>query len=174
MSWEVVSCWIEGHPGLASWVQAFGSIAAILIAVWVSSADSRARKKAEKNARKSALIRCKWVLANAGDVVEKITKSLTGCALTDSLAIGYVGRLGTLHDEIRELAYGPGMESDIFGVVLGARLGVDQLRHKLQEWLDASDKISFNNESLRSHFSSIDYAIAALEKMEDAVFLTLK
>lgn len=33
MCWEVVSCWIESHPGLASWVQAVGSITAVGIAM---------------------------------------------------------------------------------------------------------------------------------------------
>lgn len=37
MGWEVVSCWIEGHPGLASWVQAFGSIGAIIYAVRIAN-----------------------------------------------------------------------------------------------------------------------------------------
>jgi len=168
MSWEFLSGWIEAHPGLASWVQAFGSIAAILIAVWVSRADSRSRKTAEKHARRSAIVRCQWVLANSGDVVEKIAKSLAGSDLTASVVIANIGRLDTLHDEIRQLAYGPGMDSDIFGVVLGARLGVDQLRHKLQDWLDSSDKRSYDTKSLKSHFSSIDYALAKLEKMADA------
>ena len=168
MSWGVVLDWIEGHPGLASWVQAFGSIAAILIAVWVSRADSRFRKTAEKHARRSAIVRCQWVLANSGDVVEKIAKSLAGGSITAPLAIANIGRLAILHDEIRQLAYGPGMDADIFGVVLGARLGVDQLRHKLQDWLDSSDKVSYDTESLKYHFSSIDYALTKLEKMADA------
>ncbi|WP_434603611.1 hypothetical protein J3P91_09445 [Pseudomonas sp. Z4-7] len=52
MSWEVVSCWIEGHPGLASWVQAFGSIAALGIAIWVASSQRSAQlKTADKIAR---------------------------------------------------------------------------------------------------------------------------
>lgn len=29
MSWEVISCWIEMHPGLASWLQALFSVLAI-------------------------------------------------------------------------------------------------------------------------------------------------
>lgn len=59
MSWEVVSCWIEGHPGLASWVQAVGSIAALGIAIWVASSQRSAQlKTADKIARDkvSALI----------------------------------------------------------------------------------------------------------------------
>ncbi|UST66043.1 hypothetical protein NF673_09930 [Pseudomonas moraviensis] len=52
MSWEVFSCWIEGHPGLASWVQAFGSIAAIGIAIWVAYSQRKAQlKMTEKIAR---------------------------------------------------------------------------------------------------------------------------
>jgi hypothetical protein len=165
MSWEVISTWIESHPGLASWVQAFGSVAAILIAVWISNTESRIRKAAEKHARKSAIIRCQWVLANSGDIVGKITKSLIGTELTESAAIANIARLDALHNEIRELAYGPGMDADIFAVVLNARFGVDRLRYKLQEWLDASDKFSYEEKSLKSHFFSIDNALSELGKM---------
>ena len=35
MSWEVVSCWIESHPGLASWVQAVFSVIAIFAAAGI-------------------------------------------------------------------------------------------------------------------------------------------
>ena len=48
MSWTVVSCWIEGHTGLASWVQAFGSIAALGIAIWIASSQRRVQLKADK------------------------------------------------------------------------------------------------------------------------------
>lgn len=43
MSWEVISCWIESHPGLASWVQAIGAIASI----WGAFAISRSQRKAD-------------------------------------------------------------------------------------------------------------------------------
>ncbi|PIF47818.1 hypothetical protein CLU80_0038 [Pseudomonas sp. 29] len=39
--------WVEGHPGLSSWVQAFGSIAALGIAIWVASSQRRAQMKAD-------------------------------------------------------------------------------------------------------------------------------
>jgi hypothetical protein len=50
MSWEVVSCWIEGHPGLASWVQAIGSIAALGIAFFLASSQRRDQEKAVEEA----------------------------------------------------------------------------------------------------------------------------
>ena len=46
--WEGFLCWVELHPGLASWVQAFGSIAAILAAIWIASSQARKQIKREK------------------------------------------------------------------------------------------------------------------------------
>ncbi|MBK3440684.1 hypothetical protein [Pseudomonas lactis] len=53
MSWEAVFRWIESHPGLASWVQAVGSIAALGIAIWVSSSQRRDQLKAAEKAAKA-------------------------------------------------------------------------------------------------------------------------
>ncbi|MBJ2241980.1 hypothetical protein [Pseudomonas sp. MF6768] len=169
MSWEVISCWIESHPSLASWVQAVGSIAAILVAIWISSSDSRFRKRSEKYARRDAIVRCKWVLSNSGDIVEKIAKSLSDSRPSHRLIKIDIARLERLHGEIRELTFGPGMDSDIFGVVLGARLGVDRLSHKMQEILDLEDGVLFSLESLKDHFSCIDNAIENLNNMESAL-----
>jgi hypothetical protein len=44
MSCETFLCWIEGHPGLASWVQAAGAIAALMLAVllpWLSRKNEK-------------------------------------------------------------------------------------------------------------------------------------
>lgn len=48
MSWESISYWIEHHPGLASWVQAVGSIIAILVAVRVASSQRREQLRNER------------------------------------------------------------------------------------------------------------------------------
>ncbi|WP_289139555.1 hypothetical protein [uncultured Pseudomonas sp.] len=45
MVWEAISCWIEGHPGLASWVQAIGSILAIGAAGLFPFVHERAKEK---------------------------------------------------------------------------------------------------------------------------------
>jgi hypothetical protein len=65
MSWDCVSYWIEHHPGLASWVQAVGSIVAILAAIWIASRDSRMRRNAEAESRKNAVVRAEAVLKEA-------------------------------------------------------------------------------------------------------------
>lgn len=48
MSWEVVFDWIEHHPGLSSWVQAVGSILAILVAVRIASSQRREQLRNEQ------------------------------------------------------------------------------------------------------------------------------
>ena len=48
MTWQVFLGWVESHPGLSSWVQAFGSIAAILAAIWIASSQTRKQLKREK------------------------------------------------------------------------------------------------------------------------------
>lgn len=53
MNLESISYWIEHHPGLASWVQAVGSILAILVAVRIASGQQRQQLKNEQ--RKFAL-----------------------------------------------------------------------------------------------------------------------
>jgi hypothetical protein len=45
MSWECVSYWIEHHSGLASWVQAIGSIAAILAAFNIGNQQIKSQNK---------------------------------------------------------------------------------------------------------------------------------
>ncbi|AZC79519.1 hypothetical protein [Pseudomonas chlororaphis] len=58
---EHLLCWIEKHPGLASYIQAVGSVAAIIAAVWIARGSERARMAAE---------------AGKADVVHKATVML--------------------------------------------------------------------------------------------------
>lgn len=55
MSWDCVSYWIEHHPGLASWIQAVGSIGAIIGAFTVSSLQLRGQERQRRlDAQKKA------------------------------------------------------------------------------------------------------------------------
>ncbi|WP_431093124.1 hypothetical protein [Pseudomonas brassicacearum] len=65
MSWEVFSCWIEGHPGLASWVQAVGSIASIWGAFAISNKQQKAQIKLAKKAAKEKSESLYAVIENA-------------------------------------------------------------------------------------------------------------
>ena len=74
MSWEVFSRWIEGHPGLASWVQAFGSIAAIIGAFAISYSQL---KKQEMQSVRTARLKSEAFFA----VVQNAARS--GIAIGD-------------------------------------------------------------------------------------------
>ena len=70
MSWEDVSCWIEGHPGLAVWLQAIG----VLGSIWIAWAIARSQaKKIEDADRKRDRAKCAaviGVLSHAKKVIE--------------------------------------------------------------------------------------------------------
>lgn len=59
MIWEKVSYWIEHNSGLASWVQAAGTILAIALTAIIASKEGRKAKRLEKQRR----------LASVGTVV---------------------------------------------------------------------------------------------------------
>lgn len=53
--------WIEAHPGLASWLQAFGSIIAIAIAIWVPYWQ---KKQAQAQAKLAEIEQVRHLLRN--------------------------------------------------------------------------------------------------------------
>lgn len=67
MGIESVLSWIEAHPGLASWVQAIGAIAALGLALWIPSRQQLVERKEVEKKRKSMLlvflVECEWVIA---------------------------------------------------------------------------------------------------------------
>ncbi|MGP5450334.1 hypothetical protein ACTXOX_21485 [Pseudomonas helleri] len=58
--WEGFLCWVELHPGLASWVQAVGAIISIWAAWWIANRQIR---KVELEKRHSDLAKCTAVLS---------------------------------------------------------------------------------------------------------------
>ncbi len=73
MSWECVSYWIEHHPGLASWVQAIGSILAIVAAGLFPFAHERSR---ERRLRRNTLLSLLYLSRSLRDLQVKIMESL--------------------------------------------------------------------------------------------------
>jgi hypothetical protein len=47
--------WIEDHPGLAAWVQAIGTIGALVIAIWLPVGQRRATERASAIAARSVV-----------------------------------------------------------------------------------------------------------------------
>lgn len=75
MSWEYISCWIEHHPGLASWVQAVGSICAIIYAVRIANKQFQ-RTVDQQN--KEEILQNQRLIGYAGRVVGTMRSTYTG------------------------------------------------------------------------------------------------
>lgn len=55
MSWDSFLFWIEHHPGLAAWVQAFGSIASIWAAFLIGNKQIQKQNKVRQEEREAKL-----------------------------------------------------------------------------------------------------------------------
>ncbi|WP_369991250.1 hypothetical protein [Pseudomonas xanthosomatis] len=123
MSWEAIFCWIEQHPGHASWVQALGSIAALLIAIWVASSQRRSQERLEherakliENHVRSLAERSKRAVAlenlNSGNfgstlsLVEGLSHSLDSINLLSLPSAKLLEPVSTLRDAMRALEGG--------------------------------------------------------------------
>lgn len=54
--WEGFLCWVELHPGLASWVQAVGAIASIWAAFLIGSKQIREQNRIRKEEQRAQLL----------------------------------------------------------------------------------------------------------------------
>ena len=56
MSWECILVWVEQHPGWAAWVQAVGSVIALVFAVWLPAHARAVERNQAIDGRKSLFI----------------------------------------------------------------------------------------------------------------------
>lgn len=111
----------------ASWVQAVGSIAAILSAVWISGRDTRERRKSESEARYGALARA---YTTVDDTVRRVEAALR---MAEEMKIDKVN-IAYIHDDLnqalqhlQEVTSSPGVDSKIFDQLFSARTSVEDL-----------------------------------------------
>ncbi|KAI2693248.1 hypothetical protein [Pseudomonas sp. TNT3] len=132
MSWEVVSCWIEHHPGLASWVQAVGSIAAILAAIWIASRDSRLRRRAEIEVKSHSIVRAKTVVGDAGRRVYSAIETVKKFIVTPDLMGSISADLNQTQQHLKEAMSSPGVDSEIYTLIFLARTAVEEVAQVMQ------------------------------------------
>ncbi len=115
MSWEVISCWIEGHPGLASWVQAVGSVGAIFVAIWISGGERRHKLKIEKAAHRDALARAIDASEHARNTVQKCVDLFKPLHVQRSEIPRHLASIEHAAIRVKEISAGPGMDSQLLG-----------------------------------------------------------
>jgi hypothetical protein len=84
MSWEIVSCWIESHPGLASWIQAVFSVIAIAAAGYFPIAHERKRENRE---RKNMLRTLGYVAYTLETLIDGLFKALADKGLQSNWSV---------------------------------------------------------------------------------------
>jgi hypothetical protein len=125
MSWECVSYWIEHHPGLASWVQAVGSIMAILAAIWIANRDSRFRRNADIEARRGALVRAITAVEDAESRVVSGFEGVTKIGASRNLVDAIKADLAKSEVHLKEAMSIQGVDSEIYIQLYEARTAVE-------------------------------------------------
>ena len=142
MSWEVVSCWIEGHPGLASWVQAVGSIAAIMFAIFVAGRESRLRRRSEAEAKNEALVRAYTTVDDTVRRVGSAFKTADQMCLDRTSMILINSDLHQALEHLKEVISSPGVDSKIYGELFVVRTSVEDVVHSLNTFAQATERES--------------------------------
>lgn len=171
--WEVFLTWVELHPGLASWVQAFGSIVAIGVAIWLSNSESRYRVNAVKEARRQAILRAISIVESARRQLDDSLDTWARSLKTRAISKVLIGSMSEALAPLRSFETDSGADYDICGHVIDARhameLAVQVLKIDLDE--DAGDLDDVHDVyigSVRDCISKFEAVIAALEERKEA------
>lgn len=168
MSWEIVSCWIESHPGLASWVQAFGSIAAILAAMWIAGRDSRARRLSEDEARRAALWRAYTAVE---DTVRRVGNAVQTAELDsiDQHAMDMLNSdLRQAEQHLKEAMSGSGLSPKIYSELFDVRTSVEDVGYAVNFYFQSIERLPSYLDTARSAVDQVITSRAALKAMQDA------
>lgn len=163
MSWECILCWIEHHPGLASWVQAVGSIGAIIAAVWVSGREGRLRARIEKAARRDAIDRAIAASEEAKDIIDKTLGHFSCTRPSAAETPRYIAFIDHAAARVKDASAGPGVDVEVLGhvsEVSSALVDVKGLVEQSQKSADGCALIS--RDYLRANVTRIEHVIEGL------------
>jgi hypothetical protein len=160
MSWESVSYWIEQHPGLASWVQAVGSVAAIAVAIWISGSENRHRARIEKATSREALIRATSAAAHAKKIAENNFEFFSCNHLPRREMPRYIAVVDAAEARITSASSGPGVDSEMqvhLYEVANALVDIKGLIHQCVDSVEPSPTVQ------------IDYLRGDVERIKKAL-----
>lgn len=141
MSWDSISFWIEHNPGLASWVQAFGSIAAILVAVWISGGERRHKFRVEKAARRDALTRAVDAVEHAESVAQQCRDSFKGRPQRADFS-RHLAFVENAIARMKDVSAGPGIDSEVHGHLHEASSALLDVKHRIEEYVQGTRGIA--------------------------------
>ncbi len=147
----------------ASWVQAVGSIAAILSAVWIAGRDTRERRKSESEAKQGAAARA---YTTVDDTVRRVKAALRSAEerLLDELTYTYINNdLDQALQHLKEVISSPGVDSKIFDQLFSARTSVEDLSVALYLFVQGTH---LQPNSLASARNAVDVILIARETLK--------
>ncbi|PAA14433.1 hypothetical protein [Pseudomonas fragi] len=153
----------------SGWVQAVGSIAAILAAVWVAGRDSRERGRSETEAKRAALWRA---YATVDDTVRRVESALQAAEnmSLDKLVMVYINRdLNQTLQHLKEVISSPGVNSKIFDEVFSVRIAVENLTVALNAFSESMKNDSYFLTSARRAVSEVLIAREILKVMKVSI-----
>lgn len=102
---QIALDWVEKHPGLAGWMQAFGALVSVLIAIWIAHSDNRRRRSEENRQMLGELERlqdlvsgCKTQFDRAKEAIDDPDKAAEYWNTAPDLVLDYY------KDKVREVS----------------------------------------------------------------------
>lgn len=129
MSWDSVLVWIEAHPGMASWVQAFGSIAAILIAIFLAGRDSRLKRKDGLAVRRGAIDRAMIAVNNSGMRLSGALHTIENMGVRRDVMSLIATDMSQCQQHLKETLSIQGVDAAIYSQLFKARTAVETAAH---------------------------------------------
>lgn len=165
MSWEVVFRWIESHPGLASWVQAFGAIAAILVAIWLSGRESRYRLHVERQARKNATARAILIAENCRVRVIQALDTWSKGLQTKSLQSVVMSSLNQALFPLRSFEADSGADAEVCGHISSVRHAVEGVLNEFNQVFEVIEKPELTISPVHGYQAEITEAVNKLQSL---------
>ncbi|EKT4476591.1 hypothetical protein QEL91_002264 [Pseudomonas putida] len=166
MGWESILCWVEAHPGLASWVQAFGSIAAILVAIWLSGRESRYRMHIERQARKDAIARALLVAENCRARVIQALDTWKNGLQTTGLQSVVMSSLNQALFPLRSFESGSGADADICAHIAAVRHALEGVLNEFNQVFEEIERPELTLSPVHGYQAQIAEAVNKLKEMD--------
>ena len=165
MGWESVLCWVEAHPGLASWVQAVGSIAAILVAIFLSGRESRYRMRVERQARKDAIDRAHLVAENCRVRVIQALATWKSGLHTKGLQSAVMASLNQTLFPLRAFETDSGADAEICGHIASVRHAVEGVLNEFNQVFGEIERPGLTLSPIHGYQLTITEAVGKLKSM---------
>lgn len=165
--WDSFLRWIEAHPGLASWVQAFGSIVAIAVAIRLAGSERRYRSVLDKKARIEAIERSIQASQFALNVTTNTFEFFSCNSIPRSMIPRYLRVIDQASSYVDESRASQSVDSQISAAIMEVKNALVDIRSLTCDWAGhAEDDYSHELEFFNANIKRITSAIISLLGMK--------